>query len=189
MLIDNEELGQWLLVREEVRPKPRNALQLNASKRRKAFQASIRSSQYYMRLYNRFYTETQVSTLPTPENSARRHQPLRRVLQDLAASPPLQSDTYSEDDPNETRAPQPVTLRRLSVMVSSNHAQCPVSISESVPEASVNDVASHISISDSDDEAKNEALRYGPPVLILVWTKVRLNYCRMLYAHRFTSCL
>lgn len=72
-------------------------------------------------------------------------------------------------------------------MVSSNHAQCPVSISESVPDALVKDATSHISISDSDDEAKNEALCYGPPVLILVWRKVCLNYHRMLYGHRFMS--
>jgi hypothetical protein len=166
-------------------------LQLNASEGRKAFRTSIRSSQYYSHLYNRFYPETQVRTLPTPENSARRHQPLRRVLQDLTASPPLQSDTYSGEDSDASETPplQPVSLRRLSAMVSSNHAQCPVPIGVSVPEASVNAAASHISISDSDDEADREAPRYGPPVLILVWTKVHLHYCKVLYAHGFTLCL
>jgi hypothetical protein len=184
MLIDNQELGRWLLVREEVRPKPRNTLQLNASKRQKAFQASIRSSQYYTILYNRFYPQTQVRTLPTPENSARRY----RVLQDLAGLPPLQSDTFSEDNSDETPPLHPVSLRHLSAMAS-NHAQRPVSLSQSAPKGSVNDAASHISISDSDDEAENEAPRYGPPVLIVVWTEVCLTYCWLLYAHRFTPCL
>jgi len=150
---------------------------MNASEGRKVFRASIRSSQYYSHLYNRFYPEPHVRTLPTPENSAHRHPPLRRVLQDLTASPPLQSDTYSvEDSDDETPPLQPVSLRRLSAMVSSNHAQCPAPIGVSVPEGSVNAAASHISISDSDDEADREAPRYGPPVLILVWTKVHLNY-------------
>ena len=81
-----------------------------------------------------------------------------------------------EDSDDETLPLQPISLRHLSTMVSSNHAQHQAPISVSVPKGSVNAAASHISISDSDDEADREVPCYGPPVLILVWTKVHLNY-------------
>ena len=141
--MDNYELGLWLLIREELRPTSnRNSPPKNGS---------IRSSQYYDRLYHHFYAFETMNTIPSPPH------------------------TNVTPSPSKAIPTPPDTIARQGHVVRLHTHTGPSS--GKVQDDTSEDVNSPTTISDEsddDDGAENIKQGFSPPVLILAWIKVKL---------------
>jgi len=164
IIMDNEELGRLLLIREELK-------QTGAMKNspQKPEFGSIRFSSHYMQLYQHFYPEQSDGSAPAhpptpPSTNSQPRIAARATLKDI----------------NSTRAPS-----RAPSGDSADFDWTPPP--HILPSSSRKFAKSWISISDHSDiegmsESENVKPRYGPPVLFIFWVEVN-SYSSLVYFH------
>ena len=161
IIMDNEELGRLLLMREELK-------QTEATKDspQKPKYGSIRCSPHYMQLYQHFYPEqsdcSAVAHPPTPPaTSSQSRITSRAALKDINPSC-APSRAPSGDSTDSDWTPPPYVL----------------------PSSGCKPSKSWVSISDDSDvggnsDGENVKPRYGPPVLFIFWIQV-IGYLSLL---------
>ena len=161
VILDNQELSCWLFTREELKQTRAMKTLLPTCPNFK----SIRSSKYYMQLYNHFYTALStppcISDMPTPPaTSSQPHQTSWPATHNAVAHSFKEASVSESGNSSSDQTP--------------SHHIFPASSGWHLRSASPMDtpLLDLDSDSEKDSDAKKVRPCCGPPVVILVWLEI-----------------